>query len=614
MSEKVLLPYRPDHPVLRPPTREQAQRIIAEGGVTAFNERMARRNAAIRREEEDPLHHGYELVVWKLADLAWGWITWQQFEADPRVPAEWKTAEVRALAQDPGAFLLVMGGNRASKTYYMLKRLVECAVKHAGAYFWCFHQNNDMSVIQHQKLVNDLLPRDWREAGKGRVAYVSYTVKNGFSDNRLVGPNGTIIEFRNYEQDIKSLEGPELGAPDRSTCLGYVADELAPLEFIDTLRFRLVTRASVGMLGFTAIDGYTPTVGHALDGATTLLERVAEHLETPIAVPLLQRSQNKSRRVVYFHSEFNPYGNFAQLLKETASDPDPVRRVRLYGFPHKAREVAFPRFSDQVHVKPASAFPKELTWYMVCDPGGARRKNMAMAWFGVDAFERVWIAREWPCPRHRIPGHGFPAPWAKPGRQKGYTHDGVPDEGSKTLGWGLVDYKEEIARIEGWEDARTNKPIEQWEDRNGVRDMPVLVRYIDSRFASTGSYTSTGSTTLLEEFANLGLYFEPTAGQSSSGRIEEGVDLIEDRLAFKPDWQDPKDGPGLFVCDECENTIFMFKTWTGQDGSKSATKDWLDVVRYALKAQICHVRSAPGAEKRPSWQTKARFFKEGGAR
>lgn len=606
---KLLMPYKPDHPVLRPPTRQQAARVIEEKGVAVFNSLMERRNAAILREEEDPLEYGYEPIVWRLADWAWGWITWEQLVGDPKVPDEWKVPEVKALRDQMASFLLILGGNRASKTYYMLKRLVQCAVKHARATLWCFHQNNAQSVDQHQNLVWEFLPLEWKEAGKGRVAYVSWTRKNGFSDNRLVGPNGTVIEFRNYEQDPKSIEGPELGAPDRSRCIGYVGDELMPLEFLETLRFRLVTRQAVGLLGFTAIDGWSPAVDHALAGATTIIERMAEELDKPKLTPVLLRGHNKSRRVVCFHTEWNPYGNWPGLIEECRNDPDPVKLVRMYGWPHKAREVAFPRFSDKVHVKPLSEFPEDLTWYMICDPGGSKRKNMAMGWFGVDAFDRIWLKREWPCPRYRIAGFGFPGPWAKPGRSKGYTYDGVPDEGQKTLGFELLDFKEEIATVEGWEDRGTDKRREEWNESNGA-EMPVLVRYIDSRFSNTGSYKATGNTTLLEEFANVGLFFEPTSGSNSSGLISDGVDLINDRLGYQEGWTNPHDGPRLFIAEECENTIFALKTWTGQDGQRGATKDWIDLIRYALMAQIAHVGPESKQERKRRHESKTRHFEK----
>jgi len=57
---KPILPYKPNHPLLHPPTREQAKRIIEQHGIREFNLRMQRRNDAIRREEQDPLHYGWE--------------------------------------------------------------------------------------------------------------------------------------------------------------------------------------------------------------------------------------------------------------------------------------------------------------------------------------------------------------------------------------------------------------------------------------------------------------------------------------------------------------------------------------------------------------------------
>lgn len=591
MTMNLILPYKPNHPLLPPPTREQAQRIIEAHGLQEFNARMQRRNDAIRREEEDPLHYGWEPPLWKLADVCWGWITWEEFVADEDVPVDYKVEGVRQLTLDPATFLLILGGNRASKTYYMCKRILQCGLKYPRGVFWVFHDTHAKSVLQHHKMMDYFLPKEIQETGKTKHGYISYTDKNGFSDSKFVLPNRSVFEFRNYEQNVKTLEGPELGDPEKRPCLGWIGDELMPVEFVETLRFRNVTFNAVGMLGFTAVDGYSPTVQKFRDGASLILERGGEYLEKPEPQPLLRVCQNRKQRIINFHSEFNPYGNFKGLLDEVANDPDSVRKVRLYGEPEAARDVAFPRFSDKVHVKARKDFPKDLTWWLINDPGGAKRKPMAMIWVGVDVYDRLWVLREFPCPRERIPGIGYPGPWAKAGKAAGHKYDGVPDDGSKTFGWDLIDYKEEIARIEEWEDAQTNKPIREWQEMNGAK-MRVEGRYIDSRFADTPSYTSTGNTTLLEEFADIGLYFDPTSGSASSGRIKDGVDLITNKIGYQDNWTCPEDGPGLFIAEECENLIFALKIWTGLDGNKGATKDWIDLLRYALMARIYHVAPA----------------------
>ena len=617
-TTQLISPYKPEHPVLGLPTRGQATRLIREQGPEAYNDLMRRRNDSIRREEEDPFHYGYIISVWKLADVLLGLAAWSAFAADPDVPDFWKNdPEIRRVVAEGEAgerlrVLLILGGNRAAKTRYMMWRTIKCAVEHKNARFWIFHQDNANSVTYHQSIVWEYLPHDWKEAGKGKVAYVSYTKKNGFSDNKMVGPNGSEIEFRNYEQDMKSIEGGELGAPDRSPCIGYVADELIPAEWVETLRFRLVTRGATGLIGFTPIEGYTDTVAQFLDGAKTIREEEAPEVRNSRSglverVPLLQLNRLIEEGVVrrtgilYFHSKYNPYGNYPELVAECAGNTSEVKKVRLYGVPHKARESRFPRLAEAVHAFDPADLPTEGTRYFMCDPAG--RKNWFMAWGLVDVYNRLWIYREWPCPTIRIPNVGHPEPWALPGRDKKHRTGGVPGGGSKSFGFGLDEYKNEIARLEGWEDARADKPIQEWKEHNGATER-VKLRWMDSRFAAAPSFSSSGNTTLLEECAGIGLYFEPAPG----GNIDEGCDLINDRLSYKEgpptsgdsgaaSWKNPADGPKLFISRECENIWFALKTWTGDGGNSEATKDAVDVVRYFCMADPVYVPDMGGRRR-----------------
>ena len=62
---------------------------------------------------------------------------------------------------------------------------------------------------------------------------VAYTQKNGFSENKFIFPNGSECIFRNYAQEIVVIEGGD--------CDLIWADELVPLSWIETLRYRLLT-------------------------------------------------------------------------------------------------------------------------------------------------------------------------------------------------------------------------------------------------------------------------------------------------------------------------------------------------------------------------------------
>jgi hypothetical protein len=79
----------------------------------------------------------------------------------------------------------------------------------------------------------------------------------------------------------------------------------------------------------------------------------------------------------------------------------------------------------------------------------------------------------------------------------------------------------------------------------------------------------------------MGMEFKSADGRS----IDEGVDLINNALAYDPDRPvGTGNEPRLFISNACSNLIYSLKEWTGADGNKGACKDPLDCLRYALTA------------------------------
>jgi hypothetical protein len=100
---------------------------------------------------------------------------------------------------------------------------------------------------------------------------------------------------------------------------------------------------------------------------------------------------------------------------------------------------------------------------------------------------------------------------------------------------------------------------------------------MDSRFGSSPTPTKSGVTTLIDQMADMEMFFEPSVGV----RIEEGVTLINDLLDYNEEQPiDCLNTPRLFVHEDCKNTRFALSTWTGQDGKHGACKDFVDVLRY----------------------------------
>jgi phage terminase large subunit-like protein len=214
----------------------------------------------IKRQLADPLRNGAELDIWKLADA--------------------RMAEFRKRFPKDVLIELDLGGNRASKTERRAKRLVENMVNNAGWRAWACQSTETASIQNQQNIIYKYLPPEWKpESGRlrhGATTKITYTQSGGFTENVFTCPNGSECRFKFYEMKVKNLEGAEL---DEAWC-----DELVPIDWLEALIFRLVTRAGTkkgnGILGitFTPIEGYSQTVKVHLNGASTVEEVDAELL------------------------------------------------------------------------------------------------------------------------------------------------------------------------------------------------------------------------------------------------------------------------------------------------------------------------------------------------
>jgi hypothetical protein len=181
-----------------------------------------------------------------------------------------------------------------------------------------------------------------------------------------------------------------------------------------------------------------------------------------------------------------------------------------------------------------------------------------MLWIRFTPDGRCWIYREFPDQLDYIEGVGYPGPWAE---ADGKLQDGRPGPAQKACaGFGFEDYKR---IIEAAEKAVSAEPAERW---------------MDSRYGNTPTMTHEGVRTLIEQCSErIGLDFRATSGQA----IVEGVTLINDWLAYNDEAPvDALNSPRLYISERCQNLIYALKTWTGSDGKRGATKDWIDLLRY----------------------------------
>ena len=508
------------HPVYPLPSWEQAREDPA--GAEAY---LRARAELMELEVADPWRYGYRPGVWGLVE---GELARGQRE------------------------VLITGGNRASKSEYAGRKVMEVLLSVEKARVWCLQTTEANSVEMQQPIVWKYVPAELKGAKKGVVTNISYTQKNGFSENKFVMPNGSECIFRNYAQDVVVVEG---GDCDLIWC-----DEMVPLNFVETIRYRLVTRGGILLITFTPIEGYTPVVREYLDGARTTQWAWAELLGEK--VPKVQSCVRAGASVVYFHSADNPFGGYETMKKTLEGAPKSEVKTRAYGIPTRAILCRFPKFRERVHVIEAHRVPKEGSRYMIADPASAR--NWFMIWVLVDKRGRHFVYREWPQEGGYIPGVGDPGAWAEADGRKA---DGRSGSGQVSYGWGLEKYAAEIRRVEmGTE----GEPEE------------IICRWMDSRFGNTPNLRNDAATTVIEECAALDLAFAP----APLDPIEEGIQLINSLLDHEPDGGREA---RLYLSEECPATIFALKVWTGKDEKLGACKDPIDCLRYMALAGLMDV-------------------------
>jgi hypothetical protein len=514
----------------------ERERIFTRDQLAAF---ITAREEGIRLEKADPLRYGIEPASWARADA-------ERYRLREKYPVgvieEWN-----------------LGGNRAGKSERAAKRIVELMIEKDFSKVWCLQSTEASSIENQQGLIYKYLPPEYRsETGKlrqGTTTKINYSVSGGFTENKLVLPNGSMCVFKFYSMDVKSVEGAELDCA--------WADELVTPDWLEALRYRLLTRNGLLHVTFTPVAGYTPTVASILNGAVTTEEATGELLPKITGdgcemVPLIQQPLARNASIIYFHTQENPFGNYPSLKVVLEGKNRETILCRAYGVATRSRVSRFPRFRDDVHAVDVERVPTEGTNFQIVDPCSGR--NWFMIWVRVDIRGRLTVYREWPPVDRYITGVGVVGPWAVPSANKS---DGDPGDAQKTFGWGLQEYKEEIERLEVGE--------------------VITERFMDSRYANSATLAKTGTTTLLEECSEIGMEFLATSGE----QIDEGVDLINNLLAYDPDKPiGPDNEPRLYVSRDCVNVIYALKEWTGADGRKGALKDIVDVLRYAVLADL----------------------------
>jgi hypothetical protein len=491
-----------------------------------------KREDAIRRSEEDPYRYGFEIdETWGLAD-----------------------EQLRTHGE-----ILIAGGNRAAKSSYCAKRVVQSLVENPGTVIFCFSETSQSSISTQQGLIWKNIPPELKTIGRTATGYISYSLKMGFAQSKFTLPNRSICLFKHYSQSVDTIEGAELGSPDPAKegtfNIGYWCDELVPMSYIEALRYRCLTRSDEdtglparGLISFTAVTGWNNTVKNYLTGAKIVKETKAELLGGQ-SVPLVMQPIRKSASVVFFHTEKNPFGGYSAMKKQLEGADRETILTRAYGYPTRQAVTPFPLFSDS-NIRDPKDIPilsdpesNPATWYTIIDPAGAR--PWSIIFIGVDAHGVAWVIDEFP----NVEDYG---PWVD--FTKG--DKGTAGDGQQPLGFGIADYAKVILEMERGRDS---------------------YRIIDPRMGAASYARSEGSSNIIDDLADEDVTVYPAEGLD----LEQGIQAINNLLSWNKDLpMDRTNAPRLMFSSNCQNTISCMQEWRHDGDAKNPCKDFPDCVRY----------------------------------
>jgi hypothetical protein len=452
---------------------------------------------------------------------------------------------------------LALGGNRSGKTTGCAKIVMQSVIENEGGHLVCFSQNADTSVKVQQSAVWEMMPKEFKKKTKGIEGYINYSMQNGFTGSSFIFPDTkTRVDFKTYTQFANNqtiLEGFEFGFKNPTNLnIGAWLDEyLGDAALVNTLRFRLATRNSKLLIGFTPIDGYTPFISEYLKGAETLETRHGTLLNRDL--PTRQYSPKRDASIIYMHTDENPFGGYERIKKDLDGRTDEEILVRAYGVPVKSMTTLLPLFNTEVNVlsdkpnKYGLVFPditndKEYSIYQVVDPAGAR--NYTAIWAAVNSRGEVYIRKEFP--ERKTYGE-----WANFGDPKWRY-----GPASKKIGLNVEGYVNLFKEIED------------------ELNLKVFERIGDSRFFAKENENNDD---LFRSFADHNMHFVP-----SDGRMEDiGISALDDWFSYNPNEKiDNANKPLCFIHEDCGNLIDSLINYNSQGKSDEALKDFFDVIRY----------------------------------
>jgi hypothetical protein len=485
-------------------------------------------------------------------------------KADPYtygfIPDHWEIANTEFAATQE---LLISGGNRAGKTLWAARRIVQTLLEKENASVLCCHTSHATSVTVQQPAIYNYLPVALRATKKGRIHYLNYSRKNGFTDGSFILPNGSRCDFLNYTQSENTIEGREA---DLIWC-----DELVPQSWVETLRYRLITRRGKLLVTQTPLEGVASVYKEFTAGSAISAFHEAELLKGKQALPtwpigkaartMVQAQTN--RRTVFFFSEDNPYNPFDEMKLKLVASPMGQILTRAYGWASDNIGKAFARFRPDIHCIERDNVPPGGTLYMVCDPAGAR--NWFCLWLlAYEDGKRIVVREfpdfsnygEWVLPSEKPDGKAGPAQTLDAGRS-------------------ISEYRNLFRTIES--ELGYGEPV---------------MRLIDPKAGGSPALSEQGGTTLIDLLAESeNPLDEPMAFVPAPGvPVDQRTSAINSLLSYDATQPlTPLNEPSLYITKDCSNLTYALSEHTGRDGQKGASKDPIDCLGMLLVSGLAYV-------------------------
>lgn len=287
-------------------------------------------------------------------------------------------------------------------------------------------------------------------------------------------------------------------------------------------------------------------------------------------VPYRMECLHPRRKIIFFQPKWNPWlpGAYNSVLDKARTLSRDKALIRVHGITNRSVGNKFPKFG-KAHIIPADKIPKEGTNYHITD--FAWNRPWAMIWVRVQRISdkrRIFVYRDWP-------DRSTYGEWVTP---SGAKKDGDRGPAQNPLGLGTRSYRELILGLEGYRMDVEGKIADDSQAE------AVYRRLGDPRSGRARAVTEDeGGTCLIEMMAEEDILIEPAKGVV----MAEGINIINEWLDYNEDAPiNAMNEPTLFVSEECEQLIECLRMWTGADGDKGASKDFVDLLRYAAVEDV----------------------------